>query len=167
MRVVFLDRDGVINRDTGYTHKIEEFEFLPRVKEALRAFLAKGYKLIIATNQSGIGRGYYNHKDFEKLTEWMLDTLACEGIEILEVYYCPHAPNEACECRKPHPLFIEEAVKTFGVDVAHSWMMGDKESDVEFGHNGGVFNTVRLCKNCQSEAKFISNSLFDTIELLD
>ena len=93
-RAVFLDRDGVINVDKAYVHKVSDFEFCKGVFEALKNFQALGYLLIIVTNQSGIGRGYYKEEDFKKLTDWMLKEFEKRGIDIANVYYCPQHPNE-------------------------------------------------------------------------
>ena len=107
-KAIFLDRDGVINVEKEYTYKPEEFEFLPDVFKALKGFSEAGYMLFIVTNQSGIGRGYYTLDDFTKLNAWMLHKFAQKGITITKTYFCPHAPEENCECRKPKPgMFLE------------------------------------------------------------
>ncbi len=158
MRAIFLDRDGVINEDRGYVHKIEDFIFLSGVFEALRAFLDMGYKLFIVTNQSGIGRGYYSEDDFKKLTDWMLDELAKKKIAIEEVFYCPHHPDEGCGCRKPEPGMIWEAAKKYGIDLKNSWMIGDKPSDIEAAKRAGVGSQILIGKDAKS--------LFDTIAII-
>ena len=95
-KAVFLDRDGVINEDKAYVHKIEDFEFCKGVFGTLKHLQDLGYMLIVVTNQSGIGRGYYSEEDFGKLTSWMRDELLKRGIEIKDVLYCPHKPDEVC-----------------------------------------------------------------------
>lgn len=92
-KAIFLDRDGTINVDKKYLHKIEDFEFLPGVLDGMKMLQNAGYLLIVITNQSGIGRGYYSEKDFEILNSWMLGELESKGIHIARVYYCPHLPN--------------------------------------------------------------------------
>ena len=94
-KVLFLDRDGVVNIDHGYVYKPEEFEFVPGVFEACKAFTDAGYKIVVVTNQSGIGRGYYSEQDFYNLTEWMKGEFLRHGVTILDVYFCPHHPSKA------------------------------------------------------------------------
>ena len=164
-RAVFLDRDGVINIDKNYVHKIEDFEFIKGVKEALKHFLDAGYTLIIITNQSGIGRGYYTKEDFEKLTNWMLNELKKDSILIKKVYFCPHKPEDKCECRKPSPKMILDAKKEFDIDLKNSWLIGDKESDIEAGLNAGIKKTI-LIGDRPSKAKFVVKSILDTISII-
>ncbi len=144
MKAIFLDRDGVINVDHGYVGSVEEFEFIDGVFESLQKLQKKGFKLFIVTNQSGIARGYYSEEAFLKLTEWMLNELQKRGIKIVEVAYCPHAPDEGCGCRKPEPGMIEYLAKKYGVDLQNSWIIGDKPSDVEAGKRAGVGHKILL-----------------------
>src|SRR3989338_7826768 len=103
-KAVILDRDGVLNKDPGYVHKIEDFGLYPDVMAALK--LLKGFNLFIITNQSGIGRGFYTEEDFHKFNDHLISKLTKEGIEIKETFYCPHHPDEECSCRKPGTKFI-------------------------------------------------------------
>ncbi len=135
-KAIFLDRDGTLNRDSGYVHKIEDFELLEGVIEGLK-LLAQSYIFIIVTNQSGIGRGYYTIEDFHKFNEKLIETLKKEGIHIKEIYFCPHHPDVKCRCRKPHTENIEKAIKKFNIDIKNSWMIGDHPSDVALGTNAG------------------------------
>lgn len=135
-KAVFLDRDGTINVEKRYLHKIEDFEFLPGVIEALKLLQSAGYILIIVTNQSGIGRGYYTEADFNLLNDWMLNTLKQEQINVSKVYYCPHLPNAKieryrvnCTCRKPSLGMYDQAIEDFNIDVSKSWAIGDKIRD--------------------------------------
>lgn len=134
---VFLDRDGVINKDKEYVHKIKDFEIFPGVFDALKKLQLAGYKLIIITNQSGIGRGYYSHEDFLKLNKYMLELFSNQRIKIEKVYYCMHNPKENCECRKPKTKFILEAMVEFDLDLESSWVIGDKLCDIEMGKKAG------------------------------
>jgi len=110
-KAVFLDRDGTLNIDPGYVRKIEDFELYPNVIKALK--LLKNFQLFIITNQSGIGRGYYTEKDFHKFNNHLIAELRKEGINIKETFYCPHHPDEECDCRKPSTRFIKEAAKKY------------------------------------------------------
>lgn len=135
-KAIFLDRDGTINVEKSYLYKIEDFEFLPGVVEALRKFQEAGYLLIIITNQSGIGRGYYTEKDFEKLNDWMVSTLKEKGVTINDVYFCPHLPDaknnkyrKDCECRKPKLGMFNQAIKEHDLDLSKCYTIGDKIRD--------------------------------------
>jgi len=140
---VFLDRDGVINNDTGYVHTIKEFQFLPGVIDALKRLSGSDYKLFIITSQSGIGRGYYTERDFKKLNDWMLDDLKMNGVDIDRVYHCPHTPEDRCACRKPGIGMLEKAVEDFDVSLSGSWLVGDKDSDVLTGRRANV-KTIKV-----------------------
>lgn len=100
-KIIYLDRDGVINEDFGYVSKIENFKFVNGVFEACKEFLALGYEIIVVTNQSGIGRNYYSEDEFLELTKHMKNEFKKKDIDILNVYYCPHNPDDNCSCRKP------------------------------------------------------------------
>ena len=135
-KAVFLDRDGTINVDKHYLHRIEDFEFLPGVLEGLRLLQGAGFALIVVTNQSGIGRGYYTEEDFQKLNCWMLNTLEQEGIHIDGVYYCPHLPDAAvqayrceCDCRKPALGMYRQAAEEHALTFRGSYAIGDKLRD--------------------------------------
>lgn len=134
VKAVFLDRDGVINiNEPEYVHRIEDFKFVPRIFPALKRLSQTDYKIIIATNQSGIGRGYYTEKDLNKLHQWMLNCFKKEKIRIDKIYYCPHHPKDNCFCRKPKTGMIEKAVKDFGINLSKSWIIGDDEKDIAMG----------------------------------
>ncbi len=148
-KAVFLDRDGVINIDKQYVSRIEDFEFTEGIFDTLRYLQDAGYLLIVVTNQSGIGRGYYTLEDFRKLTDWKLAQLAQKGIRIEEVFYCPHAPEWDCDCRKPSPKMLLEAKRRYDIDMQRSWMVGDKLSDIDAGRNAGVGKTVLIRNNGQ------------------
>ena len=137
-KALFLDRDGVINEDAGYVCEIKDFKFIDGIFDALREFAKAGYKLFVVTNQSGIGRGYYTQEQFDALNKFMLESFKKEQIFITKVYFCPHAPEQKCTCRKPNPKMILDACKEFEIDLENSLMIGDKPSDVEAGKRAGV-----------------------------
>ncbi|MDD3462260.1 MAG: D-glycero-beta-D-manno-heptose 1,7-bisphosphate 7-phosphatase [Sulfurospirillaceae bacterium] len=158
-KAIFLDRDGVINVDKSYVYKIGDFEFCDGVFEALSYFQKLGYLLIIATNQSGIARGYYSEEDFLILSQWMKREFLKRGIVISAIYHCPHMPEQNCECRKPKSGMFLQAIADFDIDVSHSWMIGDKQSDIDASMGAGVKNNILLGK---SNVNFI----LDTINLI-
>lgn len=139
-RAVFLDRDGVINRETGgYVYKPEEFELNEGLFEALKLFRDRGFILIIITNQGGIGQNLYTHKHVEKLNEILKIEFSAKEIEIAGIYYCPHHPvSGKCLCRKPQSLLIEKAIARFNIDPSLSFMIGDNERDIKAAEKAGV-----------------------------
>jgi D-glycero-D-manno-heptose 1,7-bisphosphate phosphatase len=165
-KAVFLDRDGVINVDKAYVYKQEDFEFCEGVFETLRHFQTQGYRLIVVTNQSGIGRGYYREEDFQTLMRWMKERLLEEGVSIDAIYHCPHAPEEACSCRKPKSGMFEKALSEFDIDVSRSWMIGDKISDIQAARSVKIEHTILIGEGQNNEAKYCVNFLLDTIELI-
>mgnify|MGYP005788098411 CR=1 FL=1 len=135
-KAVFLDRDGTINVDKYYLHKKEDFEFIPGVVQGLKLLSEEGYLLIIITNQSGIGRGYYTEAEFNKLNEWMLRQLEEWGVSITDVYFCPHLPDASiekyrvvCECRKPKLGMFQKAMDDYQIDLSMSYAIGDRLRD--------------------------------------
>jgi len=139
-KALFLDRDGVVNKEKNYLYKIEDFEFIDGVFETCRYFQDRGYLIIIITNQAGIARGKYTEEDFEILTKWMIKEFEKENIKISKVYHCPHHPDfsSECECRKPNPGMIQQAKKDFNIDLSQSILVGDKNSDIEAGINARI-----------------------------
>jgi D-glycero-D-manno-heptose 1,7-bisphosphate phosphatase len=170
-KVVFLDRDGVINKEIGYLHKSKDFEFIDGVFKACQYFQKLDYQLIIVTNQSGIARGYYQEEDFHTLTKWMLERFAGQGIDILDVFFCPHGPESTCECRKPRPGMFLKAHDKYNIDMENSWMIGDKEADVGAANSAGISNTILVksghdIDEANSKAKFILKSIKDNIQII-
>jgi len=143
-KALFLDRDGIINTDHGYVSKVEDFEFSEGIFELLHLFIKKGYKLFIVTNQSGIGRGYYTQNDFETLTAWMLNEFKKQNIIIESVHHCNHAPEALCTCRKPATGMVDEILALHNIDLENSWMIGDKQSDIDLAHNTDIGYTVAI-----------------------
>ncbi len=158
-KALFLDRDGIINVDHGYVSKIESFEFNEGIFEFLHLFIKEGYKVFIVTNQSGIGRGYYSQNDFETLTTWMLAEFKKQNIAIESVHYCNHAPEEKCACRKPATGMIDEILSLHNIDLKHSWMVGDKQSDIDLAHNAGIFFTIAIGERPIENAFFSFESI--------
>jgi D-glycero-D-manno-heptose 1,7-bisphosphate phosphatase len=137
-KALFLDRDGVINIDHGYVSRPADFEPVDGIFGALQLASSLGYKLIVITNQSGIGRGYFTQGDYNVLERHIHELFRSHNLEISGTYYCPHAPTETCECRKPLPGMILRAAREHDIDVARSVMIGDKQSDADAAHAAGV-----------------------------
>jgi D-glycero-D-manno-heptose 1,7-bisphosphate phosphatase len=144
-RALFLDRDGVINTDVEYVHRIEDFEFIDGIFELCRRAVENNYHVIIITNQSGIARGYYSEADLEKLTQWMFEEFRQRGVDISCLYACPHLSSakvdsyrKECHARKPEPGMLLRAQKDFSLELPECAFIGDNLSDMKAGINAGV-----------------------------
>lgn len=153
-KALFLDRDGVINIDTGHLYKIEDVVFLEGIFTLCREAKAKGYLLIIITNQAGIGRGYYSERDFHTLMEWMKEQFAIHNAPLDAVYFCPHHPEygigaykRMCNCRKPKPGMLLRAQNDWDIDMADSCFLGDKETDMQAGKAAGITRNILIENN--------------------
>ena len=171
IKTIFLDRDGVINKDTNYLSKIEEFEFINGIFKTCQYLLSMGYKIIVVTNQSGISRGYYSEKDFQNITKWMLSQFEINGVDILDVFHCPHSPDSNCNCRKPMPGMFIKAKNIHNIDFEKSWMIGDSERDISAANLAGIKNTILVnTSNSEDEvaskAKFFLDSVEQTIDVI-
>lgn len=150
-KAIFLDRDGVINVEQNYVCRVEDFEFLPGIFDLCKTAGKAGFVPIVVTNQAGIGRGYYSEDDFQRLTAWMMEQFDAQGIRIGRVYHCPYHPTagigdyrrESYD-RKPNPGMILRAKADFDLDLSHSVLVGDKDSDLEAGRAAGVRYNVKL-----------------------
>ena len=165
---IFLDRDGTINIDYNYVHKIDDFHFIDGVVDALKELKNMGFLLVITTNQSGIARNKFTEEQFNTLTEWMDWSLQDRGVDIDGVYYCPHDPLvDDCECRKPNPGMIQTAAKELKIDIANSYMVGDRVSDLLSGKKAGVRKTVlvktgdAITEEALAQADWVIDSLAD------
>lgn len=141
-RAVFLDRDGTLNVERDYLSDPARLELLPGVPAALRHLQDAGFKLFIVTNQSGIGRGYYTEADLHRVNARLLELLAPYGVRFEKIYFAPEAPDQPSRGRKPSPQFLFDARDEFGLDLAHSYVIGDKLSDLECGWNAGVKQSI-------------------------
>lgn len=139
-KALFLDRDGVINRERGeYTFKVEDFEILPSVISSLKLAQEKGYKLIIITNQGGIAKGLYTHKDVEIAHEYLKSELTRNGIQLTDIFYSPHHQDYSKSLgRKPASLMFEKAIAIYDVDTSRSIMIGDSERDIIASEKVGI-----------------------------
>lgn len=137
----FLDRDGVLNVDHGYVHRIETLEWVAGAPEAVRLLNDAGYAVIVITNQAGVARGYFDETAVQRFNAHLKDALAAQGARIDAIYYCPHHPQGvvkefaiACRCRKPMPGMLEQAAADWPLDLTKSFLIGDKDSDIEAAH---------------------------------
>lgn len=159
MNVVFLDRDGVINKEVNYLHKVEDFKYTYKCVEALSNILAADYKIIIITNQAGIAKGMFKKNDYDELTKFYVQDLSRQGIDILDVFFCPHhidgiVPEYTmnCMCRKPKPGMLINAIAKHSVNVQSSFLVGDKLSDVEAGSAANIASLVLVRSGHQFHA---------------
>jgi len=153
-RFVLLDRDGTIIFDKHYLSDPDGVELLPGAVDGLKRLLDMGFGLGVLTNQSGVGRGYYDEASVQACNGRMQEMLAEHGIEIDGVYYCPHTPETKCHCRKPAPGLMEQAAEDLGFDPKESFMVGDKEADMGVGRNtGAVTILVRTGKGGDQEER--------------
>lgn len=171
-KAVFLDRDGVINKDTGYVHNVDDFEYIEGVFEACLALKKMGYLLVVVTNQSGIARGMYSEDDFHHLTEWMDWNFADKGVDLDGIYYCPHHLEKGigeykqdCDCRKPKPGMLISAAQFLKIDLSQSVMVGDKADDIRAAHAAGIKTAilVRSGKEVDEAGVSLATTVLDSI----
>ena len=148
-RAAFIDRDGVINEERNYDHRIEDFVLLPGAIAGLRLLQEAGFALVVVTNQAGIGRGLYTVDDYRRLEEHMVERLGESGIRLDGIYFCPHHPTKGigdfkldCDCRKPAPGMLLRAARELGLDLSRSVLVGDKVSDLQAGRAAGLARCV-------------------------
>ena len=139
---MFLDRDGTLIEDKDYLHRPEDVVIYPGVCPALRRLQDGGFKLFMVTNQSGVGRGYFPIEDVHRVHEHLARELARDGVKFEKIYIAPEAPNEPSRGRKPSPQFLFDARDEFGIDLAQSYIVGDKLIDLECGWNAGTKKSI-------------------------
>lgn len=168
---IFFDRDGTLIDDKGYLTQISQVEFYPETFVALELLKDK-FDFFIITNQSGIGKGICTPEEVEAVNQFVVDELAMKGFIIRELYSCPHKTEDNCQCKKPSPWFIEQAIAKYNIDTQNSWIIGDHASDLDCGKNAGIRSVYVLtghgekhlpeidpaypvCKNILEAAKLI------------
>nr|WP_321514586.1 D-glycero-beta-D-manno-heptose 1,7-bisphosphate 7-phosphatase [uncultured Pseudodesulfovibrio sp.] len=151
---VLLDRDGTIIIDKHYLHDPDGVELLPGAASGLRRMQDMGYSLVVLTNQSGVGRGYYSETSVRACNDRMAELLARHGVVLDGVFFCPHAPEAECTCRKPKTGLMEQAIESLGFDPAESFMIGDKQADMGVGKASGATTIlVRTGKGAEHEER--------------
>jgi len=151
-RALFLDRDGTIIEDRGYMDDPALVQLLPGAAETLRALAREGWVFVVVSNQSGVGRGLITQPEMEAVQARFMEMMRDAGVEIAASYICVHRPDEGCHCRKPSPFYVQEAAREFGLDLAQSWTIGDRRSDILCGKNAG-------CRTI-----WLSNPLFPVVD---
>ncbi|MCQ4103472.1 D-glycero-beta-D-manno-heptose 1,7-bisphosphate 7-phosphatase [Erwinia persicina] len=172
---IFLDRDGTINVDHGYVFESDNFEFIDGVIDALRELKEMGFALVLVTNQSGIARGMFTEDQFMHLTEWMDWSLADREVDLDGIYFCPHHPDaiveafrQSCDCRKPQPGMLLTARQDLNIDMAASYMVGDKIEDMQAALAAGVGKKVlvRSGKPVTPEGEMTADWVLDSLKAL-
>lgn len=156
-KTIFFDRDGVVNIDKGYVYRIDDFEYMSGFVEFFTFCKQKGFLTLLITNQSGINRGFYTQDDFKRLCDFMQQDLAKRcGYAFDKIYFCPHTPQENCLCRKPKIGLIKQAMNDFPIDLSQSYLIGDKQSDIECALNAGIKMQILFSKSSEiSKASFV------------
>ena len=172
-KAAFIDRDGVINEERSYVHRIADFVFLPGTVDALHRLQTAGYRLVVITNQSGIARGLYSYSAYREVEAHMRDELARAGVSLDLVQHCPHLPDATiaqyrldCQCRKPRPGMLLEAKNLLDLDLPGSILVGDRRSDIEAGRAAGVGRCylVRSGHPVTAEDARLADAVYDGLE---
>lgn len=173
-----MDRDGVINKDRpDYVKSWSEFEFLPGSLDALKILTLNGYRIIVVTNQSVINRGMVTEAGLQSIHEKMTGAVTSHGGSIEAIYYCPHAPEDGCDCRKPAPGLIYRAQADYGLDLSDTCMIGDSLKDILCAQSAGCGSVIlvrtghgqeteRLCREGDAKADHVANDLKAAVEWL-
>lgn len=175
MKVIFLDRDGVINKDPGvgdYVKSWKEFEFMPEAIDAIKLLNERGYEIFVISNQAGVAKGLYSQEALDDITANMLKEIKSRGGKIRSVFYCIHASDAGCDCRKPNTGLIKNAVKGLDVDFKKAYFIGDSRLDVGAGRNMGCKTILLLTgkedpcdvKNWKHKPDFIKNNLMEAVK---
>ena len=167
----FLDRDGTVCKEVNYLSRPEDLYIFPFAVEAIKLLNEKGFFVILITNQSGIGRGYFGEKDLNEIHQKLEKELVENKAKLDAIYYCPHVSEDFCDCRKPKSGMIEQAATDFEIDLENSWMIGDKIADVKAGINAKVKTCLVLTgygkkevENLETQPDLIAENLLDAVE---
>jgi len=178
MKTVFLDRDGVINKnlDNDYVKRWDEFEFLPKSREAIKALTDAGWDIVVISNQAGVGKGLMTSRDVREINANMIAEIERCGGKIKAVYFCPHKPDDGCDCRKPKPGMLLRAAREYGIELTKSYLIGDKITDIQTGAQVGcttiLVRTGKGEEDLQSRDQwpvspdYIAADLFEAVQFL-
>lgn len=170
---VFLDRDGTLIEEVNYLAAPKDLKLFPFAAEAIRLLNENGFLVILTTNQSGIGRGYFTENDLREIHAKLIAELAAQNAKLDAIYFCPHAPENDCDCRKPKTGMIRRAIADFSIDLENSWAIGDKALDVEMGFNAGTKAALVLTgygivekERLNRKPDLIAENLLDVAEMI-
>ena len=171
MPTIFLDRDGTINErvEKGYVTSWDAFRFLPGAKEALRRLAQEGYRVLVVSNQAGVGKGLMSQTELDRITTRFCRQVDRSGGRIDEVFYCTHTPAEECDCRKPKPGLLLRAAEKYGVLLDRAYFIGDSDSDVLAGQRAGcrtILIRARPTDGREAQADFVVNSLSAAVDVV-
>ena len=161
MKTVFLDRDGVINRNPpnmGYVRQWSEFAFIPNAREAILSLTQHGYRIVVVTNQAGIGRGLFSEMDLQVIHSRMVAEITETGGSIEAIYYCPHHPEAGCECRKPKPGMLVRAAHEYNIELSEAYLIGDSITDIAAGQCVGAKTLLVLTGHGQESYRHYMNT---------
>jgi histidinol-phosphate phosphatase family protein len=170
-KAVFLDRDGTIARDVPYCGRVEDFELLPTVPDAIKLLNNHDFKVVVVTNQSGIARGFFTEETLTNIHDKMETELGKQNARVDAIYYCPHHPDDGCECRKPKTALFQKAVRELDIDLKHSWVIGDMKSDIDAGKALGcktllVSTGPSTGNNISEVPDYTANSLWEAVQYI-
>lgn len=166
-RAVFIDRDNTICRDVPYCSRPEDLELMPMVADGIRLLSEHGFKVVVITNQSGVARGYFTEEMLSQIHQKMQNDLAKQGAFVDAIYYCPHHPDDNCNCRKPKPAMILQAARDLDIDINKSYIIGDSDMDTEMGKKAGCLTIVVATLNQDAtvprkpEPDYIASDLYE------
>jgi D-glycero-D-manno-heptose 1,7-bisphosphate phosphatase len=166
-RAIFLDRDGTLIAEKNYLRRVEDVVIFSATRVGLKRLCVAGFKLFIVSNQSGIGRGYFTLADMDKVNQHLCDELASNGIEFLKIYIAPEAPDQPSRGRKPSPQFLFDARDEFNLNLAESFMVGDKLIDLECGWNAGVKKSILVRTGYGAEVERAAANKFASAVIVD
>jgi histidinol-phosphate phosphatase family protein len=172
-KAVFVDRDGTMAKDAHYCSCLADFQLFSDTPRSIRLLNEHGFLVIVVTNQSGIARGKFTEETLTRIHKKMKDELAIENAFVDAVYYCPHHPDDGCECRKPKPKLVLEAVKEFGIDLSQSFVVGDLQVDIDLG-KATKCKTILISKTVestptpseQSKPDAVAFSLWEAVQII-
>lgn len=168
-RVLFLDRDGIINLDNHFIYRTEDIVFVEGIFQLCKYFRNRGFEIVIITNQSGVGRGLFSEQELCLVMTYILDKFKTEGIEILDYFYCSHIPADLCKCRKPHPGLFTQAMRKFNILAENCISIGDRGTDVLAAMGAGIQQNYLLLNNqfgvTHISGPILVNSLIEIVEI--